>query len=105
MILAYPDISCPVLSTQSLEFSSRPYRGYREIGGVAHRHRYDNLKSVVLERSPELKFNAQFLDSRDIMGSPFIPAILPGQRESEGGEGDPGYPRFPPGQSLRELRT
>ncbi len=35
---------------------------YREMGGVAHRHRYDNIKTVVIERSPELKFNTQFLD-------------------------------------------
>jgi len=35
---------------------------YREMGGVARRHRYDNIKTVVIERSPELKFNAQFLD-------------------------------------------
>ncbi len=48
---------------QSLEFFLQGHiEAYREIGGVAHRHRYDNLKSVVLERSPELKFNAQFLD-------------------------------------------
>jgi transposase len=48
---------------QSLEFFLQGHiEAYREIDGVAHRHRYDNLKSVVLERSPELKFNAQFLD-------------------------------------------
>jgi transposase len=48
---------------QSLEFFLVGHiEAYREMGGVAHRHRYDNLKSVVIERSPELKFNAQFLD-------------------------------------------
>lgn len=35
---------------------------YSEIKGVAHRNRYDNLKSVILERSPELRLNPQFLD-------------------------------------------
>jgi hypothetical protein len=32
------------------------------MGGLARRHRYDNIKTVVIERSPEVKFNAQFLD-------------------------------------------
>jgi transposase len=35
---------------------------FAEIGGLARRHRYDNLKSVVISRHPELKLNAQFLD-------------------------------------------
>lgn len=30
--------------------------------GLAHRHRYDNLKSVVLKRSPEIEYNPGFLD-------------------------------------------
>jgi len=47
----------------SLEFFLDGHlRAFREMGGVAHRHRYDNLKSVVLRRTPELTFNAQFLD-------------------------------------------
>lgn len=37
-------------------------RAFQDIGGVPHRHRYDNLKSVVLKRSPEITFNPQFLD-------------------------------------------
>jgi transposase len=48
---------------QSLEFFLEGHiEAHREMGGVAHRHWYDNLKTVVIERSPELKFNAQFLD-------------------------------------------
>jgi transposase len=48
---------------QGLEFFLEGHiEAYREMGGVAHRHRYDNIKTVVIERSPELKFNAQFLD-------------------------------------------
>ena len=35
---------------------------FREIGGIARRNRYDNLKTVVISREPELKLNAQFLD-------------------------------------------
>jgi len=37
-------------------------RAFQEIGGTPHRHRYDNLKSVVLKRTPEITFNPQFLD-------------------------------------------
>jgi len=48
---------------QNLEFFLEGHiEAYREMGGVAHRHRYDNIKTVVIERSPEVKFNAQFLD-------------------------------------------
>ena len=48
---------------QSLEFFLDGHlRAFREIGGVAHRHRYDNLRSVILRRRPEIQFNAQFLD-------------------------------------------
>jgi len=35
---------------------------FKHIGGLAHRHRYDNLKSVVLKRSPVIEYNPQFLD-------------------------------------------
>ncbi len=64
MILAYSRyLFVRFYPRQSLEFFLQGHiEAYREIGGVAHRHRYDNLKSVVIERSPELKFNAQFLD-------------------------------------------
>jgi transposase len=47
----------------SLEFFLDGHlRAFREMAGVAHRHRYDNLRSVVLSRTPELTFNPQFLD-------------------------------------------
>lgn len=35
---------------------------YKEIEGVARENWYDNLKSVIITRRPELTFNAQFLD-------------------------------------------
>ena len=35
---------------------------FKHIGGLARRHRYDNLKSVVLRRAPEIEYNPQFLD-------------------------------------------
>jgi transposase len=64
MILAYSRyLYLRFYPRQSLEFFLEGHiEAYREMGGVAHRHRYDNIKTVVIERSPELKFNAQFLD-------------------------------------------
>jgi transposase len=35
---------------------------FREIGGVARSNRYDNLKTVVISRRPEVRLNTQFLD-------------------------------------------
>ena len=35
---------------------------FKHIGGLAHCHRYDNLKSVVLKRVPVIEYNSQFLD-------------------------------------------
>ncbi len=37
-------------------------QAFKEIGGIAHKNRYDNTKSVVISRKPELKLNSQFLD-------------------------------------------
>jgi transposase len=64
MILAYSRyLYLRFYPRQSLEFFLEGHiEAYREMGGVARRHRYDNIKTVVIERSPELKFNAQFLD-------------------------------------------
>jgi transposase len=64
MILAYSRyLYVRFYPRQNLEFFLEGHmEAYREMGGVAHRHRYDNIKTVVIERSPELKFNAQFLD-------------------------------------------
>ena len=35
---------------------------FRHLNGLAHRHRYDNVKTVVLQRYPEIRHNPQFLD-------------------------------------------
>lgn len=35
---------------------------FKQIGGLARCHRYDNLKSVVIRREPQMEYNAQFLD-------------------------------------------
>ena len=63
MILAYSRyLYLRFYPRQSLEFFLEGHiEAYREMGGVAHRHRYDNIKTVVIDRSPELKYNAQFL--------------------------------------------
>ena len=48
---------------QSLEFFLAGHiRAFHEVGGVAHRHRYDNLKSAILKRYPETHYNPAFLD-------------------------------------------
>jgi transposase len=64
MILAYSRyLYVRFYPHQSLEFFLEGHiEAYREMGGLARRHRYDNIKTVVIERSPEVKFNAQFLD-------------------------------------------
>ena len=47
----------------SLEFFLDGHiRAFHQVGGVAHRHRYDNLRSVVLERYPAVRYNPAFLD-------------------------------------------
>ena len=35
---------------------------FNHIGGLAHRHRYDNIKSVVIKRHPRIEYNARFMD-------------------------------------------
>jgi transposase len=64
MILAYSRyLYVRFYPRQSLEFFLQGHiEALREMGGVAHRHWYDNIKTVVIQRSPQLKFNAQFLD-------------------------------------------
>lgn len=48
---------------QSLEFFLDGHiRAFHQIGGVAHRHRYDNLRSVVLQRYPTVRYNPAFLE-------------------------------------------
>ena len=41
---------------------------FKHIGGLARCHRYDNLKSVILKRSPEIEYNPQFLDFSRFFG-------------------------------------
>lgn len=64
MILAYSRyLYVRFYPRQSLEFFLEGHiEAFQEMGGVAHHHWYDNIKTVVIQRSPQLKFNAQFLD-------------------------------------------
>lgn len=64
MILAYSRyLYVRFYPRQSLEFFLEGHlESFREMGGVAHQHWYDNIKTVVIQRRPELKLNAQFLD-------------------------------------------
>jgi transposase len=56
---------------------------YKEIKGAARENWYDNLKSVVVARKPELMFNAQFVDYTRHMGI-FILACNPGKGNGKG---------------------
>ena len=68
----------------SLEFFLDGHiEAYGEMGGVARRHRYDNLKSVVIRRKPELVFNAQFLDFARHYGFSIHPCT-PGRANEKG---------------------
>jgi len=68
----------------SLEFFLDGHiQAFREIGGVAHQHRYDNLKSVVLKRTPEITFNPQFLDFARHYGFAIHPCT-PGRANEKG---------------------
>jgi transposase len=68
----------------SLEFFLDGHlRAFQEIGGVPHRHRYDNLKSVVLKRTPEITFNPQFLEFSRHYGFSIHPCT-PGRANEKG---------------------
>jgi transposase len=55
----------------------------REIGGAARENWYDNLRSVVVARRPEIAFNAQFVDYTRHMGVS-IHACNPGKGNEKG---------------------
>jgi transposase len=68
----------------SLEFFMDGHlRAFQEMGGVTHRIRYDNLKSVVLQRTPELVLNPQFLDFSRHYGFSIYPCT-PGRANEKG---------------------
>ncbi len=41
---------------------------FEHLNGLAHSHRYDNLRSVVIKRSPQIQYNGQFLDFARFFG-------------------------------------
>jgi transposase len=56
---------------------------YKEIGGAARSNWYDNLKSVVITRKPELVLNAQFMDYARHVGVS-LHACNPGKGNEKG---------------------
>ena len=69
---------------QTMEFFLEGHiEAYREIGGVPHRGRYDNLTSVVVKRKPEVVFNPQFLDFARHYGFSIYPCT-PGRANEKG---------------------
>ncbi|MDA8171744.1 MAG: IS21 family transposase [Nitrospiraceae bacterium] len=68
----------------SMEFFLDGHIGaFKEIGGVAHRHKYDNLKSVVISRKPDITYNARFMDFARYYGFK-IYACTPGRANEKG---------------------
>jgi transposase len=63
-ILSYSRyLYCKFYPKQSMEFFLDGHiEAFQKVGGIVHTCRYDNLKSVVIQRKPELKLNPQFLD-------------------------------------------
>lgn len=84
-ILSYSRyLYCRFYPRQSMEFFLEGHiDAYREIGGVPRRGRYDNLKSVVIRRKPELVFNTQFLDFAGHYGFSITPCT-PGRANEKG---------------------
>jgi transposase len=85
LILAYSRyLYVQLYPRHSLEFFLEGHiEAFREMRGVAHRHRYDNLKSVVLKRTPELTLNPQFLDFARHYGFSIHPCT-PGRANEKG---------------------
>jgi len=85
LILAYSRyLYAQFYPRHSLEFFLDGHiRAFKEMEGVAHRHRYDNLRSVVLKRTPELVLNPQFLDFARHYGFSLHPCT-PGRANEKG---------------------
>jgi len=85
LILAYSRyLYAQFYPRHSLEFFFDGHiRAFKEMEGVAHRHRYDNLRSVVLKRTPELVLNPQFLDFARHYGFSIHPCT-PGRANEKG---------------------
>lgn len=93
---------------QSLEFFLDGHlQAIHEVKGVAHRHRYDNLKIVVIRRQPEIQLNPQFLDFARHFGFS-IHVCSPGRANEKGRverviRDIKDYLRVTPAEDLREL--
>jgi len=84
-ILSYSRfLYCRFYPRQSMEFFLEGHiEAFREMGGLPRRGRYDNLKSVVIKRRPEIIFNSQFLDFARHYGFS-LHACTPGRANEKG---------------------
>lgn len=75
---------CRFYPRQSMEFFLEGHMtAFREINGIPRRGRYDNLKSVVIKRRPEVTYNSQFLDFARHYGFSLF-ACTPGRANEKG---------------------
>jgi hypothetical protein len=56
---------------------------FTEIKGVPKQHRYDNLRSVIIKRKPEIVYNARFVDFARHYGFTILPCT-PGRANEKG---------------------
>jgi transposase len=84
-ILSYSRyLYCRFSMRSSLEFFLDGHiEALKEIKGIVSRHTYDNLKSVVISRKPEITYNARFLDFARHYGFS-IRACNPGKPNEKG---------------------
>lgn len=84
-ILSYSRyLYCRFYPRQSMEFFLEGHmEAFREISGIPRRGRYDNLKSVVIKRRPEVTYNSQFLDFARHYGFSLF-ACTPGRANEKG---------------------
>jgi transposase len=85
LILSYSRyLYCRFYPRQTMEFFLEGHiDAFEEIGGVPRRGRYDNLKSVVIQRKPTVVFNTQFLDFAGHYGMSIHPCT-PGRANEKG---------------------
>jgi transposase len=84
-ILSYSRyLYCRFYIRSSMEFFLEGHiEALKEIGGTVNRHTYDNLKSVVIRRNPEISYNVRFLDFARHYGFS-IRACNPGKPNEKG---------------------
>lgn len=84
-LLAYSRyLYCKFYHRSSMEFFLDGHiEAFTEVRGMVKRHRYDNLRSVILKRKPETVYNARFLDFARHYGFAILPCT-PGRANEKG---------------------